>query len=80
MITRASKGSHRFANPAGIEPTIRCGAELSYIAVVVEDAWRSGDKAAKASSLESLKFAGVAFFGDAATISKRLRSQNDRSA
>jgi nicotinamidase-related amidase len=66
------------ATEVGIEPTVRHGADLGYIPVVVEDACGAGDKAAGERSLESLKFAGDAFFTDSTTIGKLFRSRDDR--
>jgi biuret amidohydrolase len=67
------------AMEVGIEPTVRQGADLGYIPVVVEDACGAGDQAAGERSLESLKFAGDALFTDSATIGTLFRSQNGRS-
>jgi nicotinamidase-related amidase len=67
------------ATEVGIEPTVRHGADLGYIPVVVEDACGAGDKAAGERSLESLKFAGDALFTDSATIGDLFRSRNGRS-
>src|SRR3954454_12976026 len=55
------------ATEIGIEPTVRHGADLGYIPVVVEDACGAGDEEAGVRSLESLKFAGDALFTDSAT-------------
>ena len=67
------------ATEVGIEPTVRHGADLGYIPVVVEDACGAGDKAAGERSLESLKFAGDTLFTDSATIGALFRSRNGRS-
>jgi nicotinamidase-related amidase len=67
------------ATEVGIEPTVRHGADLGYIPVVVEDACGAGDEAAGERSRESLKFAGDAFFTDSATIGELFRSRNDRT-
>ena len=63
------------ATEVGIEPTVRHGADLGYIPVVVEDACGAGDEEAGKRSLESLRFAGDAIFTDAATISALLRKE-----
>jgi nicotinamidase-related amidase len=65
------------ATEVGIEPTVRHGADLGYIPVVVEDACGAGDDEAGKRSLESLRFAGDAIFTDAATISALLRKGVD---
>jgi biuret amidohydrolase len=61
------------ATEVGIEPTVRHGADLGYIPVVIEDACGAGDEEAGRRSLESLRFAGDAIFTDAATIGALLR-------
>src|SRR5215212_5288731 len=61
------------ATEIGIEPTVRHGADLGYIPVVVEDACGAGDEEAGRRSLESLRFAGDAMFTDAATIGSLFR-------
>jgi biuret amidohydrolase len=61
------------ATEVGIEPTVRHGADLGYVPVVIEDACGAGDKEAGRRSLESLRFAGDAIFTDAATIGPLLR-------
>ena len=63
------------ATEVGIEPTVRHGADLGYIPVVVEDACGAGDEEAGKRSLESLRFAGDAIFTDTATISALLRKE-----
>jgi biuret amidohydrolase len=61
------------ATEVGIEPTVRHGADLGYIPVVVEDACGAGDEEAGRRSLASLRFAGDAIFTDAATMGALLR-------
>ncbi len=56
------------ATEIGIEPTVRHGADLGYIPVVVTDACGAGDEAAGQRSIESLTFAGDAMMTDVATI------------
>jgi biuret amidohydrolase len=61
------------ATEVGIEPTVRHGADLGYIPVVIEDACGAGDEEAGRRSLESLRFAGYTIFTDAATIGSIFR-------
>jgi nicotinamidase-related amidase len=61
------------ATEIGIEPTVRHGADLGYIPVVVEDACGAGNEEAGMRSLESLRFAGDAMFTDAANIRSLFR-------
>ncbi len=63
------------ATEIGIEPTVRHGADLGYIPVVIADACGAGDEEAAARSLEVLRFAGDAILTDAATISRLLLSR-----
>jgi nicotinamidase-related amidase len=48
----------------GIEPTVRQGADLGYIPVVVKDACGFGHRDAAERSFASLEFAGDALFTD----------------
>src|SRR5256884_6387489 len=48
----------------GIEPTVRHGADLGYIPVVVADACGAGNQEAAERSVASLKYAGDAVFTD----------------
>lgn len=57
----------------GIEPTVRHGADLGYIPVVIKDACGCGHGDAAARSLASLEFAGDALFTDAETICGQFR-------
>jgi biuret amidohydrolase len=52
----------------GIEPTVRQGADLGYVPVVVKDACGFGHGDAAERSIASLKFAGDAAFTDVDTI------------
>jgi biuret amidohydrolase len=61
------------ATEIGIEPTVRHGADLGYIPIVVTDACGAGNNEAAARSLESLKFSGDAVLTDAETICTTLR-------
>lgn len=57
----------------GIEPTVRHGADLGYIPVVVKDACGAGHEGAAQRSLESLSFAGDALITDTETICGLLK-------
>jgi nicotinamidase-related amidase len=48
----------------GIEPTVRHGADLGYIPVVVTDACGAGDEDAGRRALDTIDFAGDAFVTD----------------
>jgi nicotinamidase-related amidase len=61
------------ATEIGIEPTVRHGADLGYIPVVVTDACGAGHREAGERALASLRFMGDAFFTDAAEICTLLR-------
>ncbi len=61
------------ATEIGIEPTVRHGADLGYIPVVVTDACGAGHEEAAKRSLESLAFSGDAILTDTATITTLLR-------
>lgn len=52
----------------GIEPTVRHGADLGYIPVVVKDACGFGHRDAADRSLASIEFAGDALFTSAETM------------
>jgi biuret amidohydrolase len=52
----------------GIEPTVRQGADLGYIPVVIKDACGFGHRDAAERSLASLEFAGDALFTNVETI------------
>jgi biuret amidohydrolase len=56
------------ATEIGIEPTIRHGADLGYIPVLVADACGAGNEEAANRSIENLKFMGDAFATDTKTI------------
>lgn len=56
------------ATEIGIEPTVRHGADLGYIPVVVTDACGAGDEAAGKRSLESMAFIGDALLTDAEAV------------
>jgi len=56
----------------GIEPTVRQGADLGYIPVVVKDACGFGHRDAAERSIASLEFAGDALFTNAETMCAQL--------
>lgn len=65
------------ATEIGIEPTVRHGADLGYIPVIVTDACGCGHQEAAARSIESLRFAGDAMFTTAEEICTHFgRSQS----
>src|SRR3712207_6350601 len=61
------------ATEIGIEPTVRHGADLGYVPVVITDACGAGNEEEAARSLDLLGFAGDAILTDVATISGLLR-------
>jgi nicotinamidase-related amidase len=67
------------ATEIGIEPTVRHGADLGYLPVVIADACGAGNEEAAARSLELLRFAGDAILTDVATISRLLRRSSGGS-
>ena len=62
------------ATEIGIEPTVRHGADLGYIPVVVKDACGHGHADAAERSMASLEFAGDALFTDVETICGKFRN------
>lgn len=60
------------AMEVGIEPTVRHGADLGYIPIIVTDACGCGNEAAAARSIESLRCSGDAFFTDVKEICSAL--------
>jgi biuret amidohydrolase len=60
------------ATEVGIEPTVRHGADLGLIPVVVTDACGAGNPSAAQRSLDALAFAGDAILTDIATITGLL--------
>jgi biuret amidohydrolase len=58
------------ATEVGVEPTVRHGADLGFVPVVVADACGAGNAAAGRRSLEALAFAGDAIITEAATINR----------
>jgi len=59
----------------GIEPTIRHGADLGYIPVVVTDACGAGDEAAGRRALDGIRFTGDAFVTDTDAICRIWQSK-----
>src|SRR5438445_687223 len=57
----------------GIEPTVRHGANLGYIPMVVKDACGFGHRDAAARSIASLEFAGDALLTNVETICTQFR-------
>jgi nicotinamidase-related amidase len=60
----------------GIEPTVRQGADLGYIPVIVKDACGFGHRDAADRSFASLEFAGDAMFTDVEAMCALLSRQN----
>ena len=60
------------ATEIGIEPTVRHGADLGYIPIVVTDACGAGNDEAGQRALASIEFMGDAFQIDAATFARVL--------
>jgi biuret amidohydrolase len=58
----------------GIEPTVRHGADLGYIPVVVTDACGAGHVEAAERSIASLRFTGDALLTDVQTITQLLHA------
>jgi nicotinamidase-related amidase len=61
------------ATEIGIDPTVRHGADLGYIPMLVTDACGAGNEEAAKRSIESLKFAGDALITDTETICVALQ-------
>jgi biuret amidohydrolase len=61
------------ATEIGIEPTVRHGADLGYIPIVVTDACGAGHQEAGERALASLRFMGDAFFTTVSEIGDILR-------
>jgi biuret amidohydrolase len=64
----------------GIEPTVRHGADLGYVPVVVKDACGFGHGDAAARSIASLEFAGDALLTDADTFCGQFERIASRTA
>jgi nicotinamidase-related amidase len=61
------------ATEIGIEPTVRHGADLGYIPIVVTDACGAGHQEAGERALASLRFMGDAFFTTVSEMGEILR-------
>jgi biuret amidohydrolase len=64
------------ATEIGIEPTVRHGADLGYIPIVVTDACGAGDQEAGERSLASLRFLGDALFTTVEELAALLRGKH----
>jgi biuret amidohydrolase len=60
----------------GIEPTVRQGADLGYIPLVVEDACGAGHEEAGRRAIASLRYMGDAVFTTVAEVIAVLRARN----
>lgn len=67
------------ATEIGIEPTVRHGADLGYIPVVVTDACGAGDDAAGRRAVESMAFIGDTLLTDVETVCGLLDGSAARS-
>jgi biuret amidohydrolase len=63
------------AMEVGIEPTVRHGADLGYIPIVVTDACGCGHAEAAERALAGLRYTGDALFSDVAEICEVLRKR-----
>lgn len=61
------------ATEVGIEPTVRHGADLGYVPVVVTDACGAGDQGVGERAVEVVEFAGDAVITDAETVGTLFR-------
>jgi nicotinamidase-related amidase len=66
------------ATEVGIEPTVRHGADLGYIPIVVADACGAGHQEAGERALATLRYVGDAVFTDVAQICELLRRRAGR--
>jgi biuret amidohydrolase len=66
------------ATEIGIEPTVRHGADLGYIPIVVTDACGAGHPEAGERSLATLRYLGDALFTDVAEVCAVLRRRGRR--
>jgi biuret amidohydrolase len=64
----------------GIEPTVRQGADLGYIPVVVKDACGFGHRDAAERSIASLEFSGDALLTNVETICTQFRRMQSQEA
>jgi nicotinamidase-related amidase len=63
------------ATEIGIEPTVRHGADLGYIPIVVKDACGTGNEEAGQRTIEQFKFIGDAILTDTETICELFTSK-----
>ena len=68
------------AMEVGIEPTVRHGADLGYIPIVVTDACGCGHAEAAERAVASLRYAGDATFTEVAEICDLLHKRRPRSS
>ncbi|MGH9163714.1 MAG: cysteine hydrolase [Vicinamibacteraceae bacterium] len=68
------------ATEIGIEPTVRHGADLGYIPIVVADACGAGHREAGERAFASLHYVGDAILTDVAGIGAALRRHDPRPA
>lgn len=68
------------ATEIGIEPTVRHGADLGYVPIVVTDACGAGHEEAGARALASLRYMGDALFTDVASFREALCRQGHPEA
>lgn len=64
------------ATELGIEPTVRQGADLGYLPIVVTDACGAGDRDAGERALASLRLMGDAFVTSVAELLSILRREH----
>ncbi|NNF57748.1 MAG: cysteine hydrolase [Rhodothermaceae bacterium] len=64
------------ATEIGLEPTVRHGADLGYLPIVVTDACGAGHEEAGERAIASLRFMGDAFFTDIAELTALLQQQD----
>src|SRR6476620_3407920 len=64
----------------GIEPTVRHGADLGYIPIVVTDACGAGNDEAGERAMASLRYMGDAFFTSVVEISDILRRKKGQAS
>ena len=62
------------ATEIGIDPTVRHGADLSLIPIVIEDACGHGHREAAERSIENMRFMGDAFVTNIKELRRTLRS------
>ena len=68
------------ATEIGIEPTVRHGADLGYVPIVVTDACGAGHQEAGERAMASLRYMGDAFFTSVVEISDILRRKKGQAS